>query len=165
MNSYFDHFAYGSNMSPKRLRARCPSAMPIATGYVTGRQLRFHKIGRDGTAKADAFWTGDPNDHLHGVIYRCQMTDRLSLDTCESLGVGYDEVSVEVCLSDGGVRTVFLYQALATQIREGLPVASWYAEHVLCGAAEHRLPVPYQNGLARRLVTQPFPNPNASARD
>lgn len=151
--TYFDHFAYGSNMSSARLQARCPSATPIVTGYVVGRQLRFHKVGRDGTAKANAFWTGNPRDLLYGIIYRCLLTDRSVLDSCESLGVGYEEVPAEVIVEgESKPRQVFLYQAYATRIQEGLPTASWYAAHVLDGAAEHRLPTGYQNELLQTIT-------------
>ena len=136
-------------MSTSRLRARCPSAVAIATGYVLGRQLRLHKVGKDGTAKADAFWTGDPEDRLYGVIFRCLLADRAHLDLCESLGVGYQEVPADVMVDgEPEPRRVFLYQAYPGQIRQGLATASWYAAHVINGAAEHRLPPNCQKELA-----------------
>ncbi|WP_372836144.1 SufD family Fe-S cluster assembly protein, partial [Pontibacterium sp.] len=41
------YFAYGSNMSLKRLQARVPSAMPLCSATLTRYQLRFHKSGKD----------------------------------------------------------------------------------------------------------------------
>ncbi|MCM2370457.1 gamma-glutamylcyclotransferase family protein [Aporhodopirellula aestuarii] len=145
---YFDHFAYGSNMSTLRLRQRCPSAVVIAAGYVIGRRLRFHKIGQDGTSKADAHWTGDEGDLLYGVVYRCHLRDRATLDRCESLGVGYNATAVDVHLIDGSERhRVFLYEALPTMIDSSMRPAAWYVDHVLRGAAEHGLPLDYQARL------------------
>lgn len=148
-HSHFDHFAYGSNLSSERLRARCPSARPLAGGYVVGRQLRFHKVGMDGTAKADAFFTGDHRDRLYGVIYRCFSSEKSVLDSCESLGVGYEEVIVDVFIDDEDKphRTV-LYQAVSGKIQPDLAVADWYAAHVIRGAAEHGFPPDYQRHLA-----------------
>ena len=42
----FTHFAYGSNMLLRRLRAeeRAPSAVPIGTGFLEGRRLTFDKV-------------------------------------------------------------------------------------------------------------------------
>lgn len=141
--STFDHFAYGSNLSSPRLRARCPSAKPLAVGFVRGRQLRFHKVGRDGTAKADAYWTGCPDDVVWGVIYRCRLDDRAELDRCESLGVGYEESVVEVQVGDN-VWTTFLYQAMAHRIDTSMGPADWYLAHVVAGAKEHGFPEPYR---------------------
>ncbi|MBB3207790.1 hypothetical protein FHS27_003617 [Rhodopirellula rubra] len=147
----FDHFAYGSNMSTRRLRKRCPSAVVVSTGYVVGRKLCFHKIGKDGTAKADAFWTGDASDVLHGVIYRCNQSDRAMLDRCESIGVGYTTAAVEVHTSTGDAHRVYLYEALPSMISASLRPARWYVEHVLDGAVEHGLPREYQESL-RQLI-------------
>jgi hypothetical protein len=53
------YFAYGSNMSVSRLVARTPSAQPLGRCALRGHQLRFHKVGGDGSAKCDAFHTGN----------------------------------------------------------------------------------------------------------
>lgn len=146
----FDHFAYGSNLSSRRLRARCPSATPVAVGFVRGRQLRFHKSGGDGTAKADAFWTGRPDDVVWGVIYRCRMEEKSKLDRCESLGDGYDHCAVEVQVGPDRW-TSFLYEAMAHRIDPSLRPADWYHAHVVAGAVEHGLPQTYRQMIASVL--------------
>lgn len=143
----FHHFAFGSNLSVPRLRARCPSATPLATGFVRGRQLRFHKIGRDGTGKADAYFTGNPEDIVRGVIYRCELDDKHELDRCECLGDGYEEVSVEVQVGER-VWTTFLYEAMSHRIDIEIRPAAWYHNHVIAGAREHALPALYQEMIA-----------------
>lgn len=55
------YFAYGSNMLTERLIARTPSARPVGTSLLPGHRLTFHKRGRDGSGKCDAFETA----HLH----------------------------------------------------------------------------------------------------
>lgn len=142
----FDHFAYGSNLSTARLRARCPSATPIAVGYVAGRQIRFHKQGLDGTGKADAFYTGDCCDILWGVIYRSLLDEKSILDACESLGDGYEHAAVDVQVHDQ-VMSTYLYQAMPHRIDPTLQPASWYHRHVVTGAQEHALPSDYQQML------------------
>ncbi|QEG41189.1 gamma-glutamylcyclotransferase family protein [Roseimaritima ulvae] len=146
--STFDHFAYGSNLSTSRLRARCPSARPLGVGYVVGRQLRFHKQGVDGTGKADAFYTGEHTDILWGVIYRSALEEKPILDACESLGDGYQHATVEVRLADRVVST-FLYQAMPHRIDAALQPADWYHQHVIDGAREHALPSDYQQMIHR----------------
>lgn len=49
------YFAYGSNMSSARLRARVPSCRPIGIAFLPGHELRFHKRSKDGSGKCDAF--------------------------------------------------------------------------------------------------------------
>ena len=126
-----------------RIRARCPSAQRIGVGFVRQRQLRFHKVGIDGTGKADAYWTGNSDDLVWGVIYRCSLDDRPTLDRCESLGIGYEEATIKVYLADRVVST-FLYQAKSDRIDPNLKPAKWYHQHVVTGAAEHSLPPEYQ---------------------
>ena len=139
----FHHFAYGSNLSSRRLRVRCPSATPIAVGFVRGRQLRFHKAGRDGTAKADAFWTGRTGDVVWGTIYRCCAGEQAELDRCESLGDGYERRTVEVQVDRQAWKT-YLYEAMPHRIDASLCPADWYHAHVITGAAEHALPETYR---------------------
>ena len=60
------YFAYGSNcnqaiMEKKGVIARTPSARPVGTSLLPGHRLTFHKRGRDGSGKCDAFETA----HLH----------------------------------------------------------------------------------------------------
>ena len=47
------YFAYGSNMSSNRLRARVPEARTIGRAHLNGWRLAFNKPGRDGTGKAN----------------------------------------------------------------------------------------------------------------
>ncbi len=112
-------------------------------GFVRRRQLRFHKIGKDGTGKADAFWTGCATDCVWGVVYRCSLEEQSVLDRAESLGVGYDQVGVEVQTESGTVST-FLYQARSDCIDANLRPAAWYHLHVVMGARQHSLPFDYQ---------------------
>ncbi len=154
----FHHFAYGSNMSTSRLRARCPSAMVRGVGFVRGRKLLFHKRGMDGTGKANAFATKDDDDILWGVIYETLLSEKENLDRCESLGVGYEHATVEVQVASRTV-TTFLYQAIADRIDNSLVPADWYHSHVINGAIEHGLPLEYH-----AMIASVMPSTRLSAR-
>lgn len=123
------------------MQSRVPSARPIASGVVTHRQLRFHKRGRDSSAKADAFWTGFREHRIWGVVYEIPVREKGRLDECESLGVGYDETEVQV-LTRGvpEVLTATLYVARPEAISNGLPVYGWYLAYVESGARAHGCP-------------------------
>lgn len=151
------YFAYGSNMSLRRLQLRVPSARRLVTGCsLTGHQLRFHKRGRDGSAKCDAFQTGRAGDRVFGALFWLAPEEKRWLDLAEGLGVGYRQKRVEVCAANGMTHGAFTYVALQTA--PGLTPFQWYLEHVLIGARESRVPGDY---LAQRLWVEATEDPLA----
>ena len=116
-------FSYGSNLLLARLTARVPSARFIARGELTGHTLRWHKAGRDGSGKCDAFFTGDPADRLWGGVFEIASADKHLLDAIEGLGSGYDEKHAEIeCLQEGQnpfVRNASFYTAVTTDVSSG----------------------------------------------
>ncbi len=140
------YFAYGSNMSLPRLRARVPSARAARRVVLTGHRLAFHKIGRDGSGKCDIAAAARPSDRVHGVLYRIAPDHRAALDAAEGLGRGYATKTVVLTTPAGGQRTAFTYYA--TAIDDALAPYSWYLQHVLRGAREHALPAAYIAAIA-----------------
>lgn len=134
------YFAYGSNMSSKRLQARVPSATVFGRAVLRGHQLRFHKHSLvDNSAKCDAFETGNPDDLTHGVLFRFEGHEQGQLDMCE--GEGYKITRVEVDTEEGTKLEALIY--LASLIKPELSPFDWYLQHVLQGAREHALPPDY----------------------
>jgi gamma-glutamylcyclotransferase len=139
----FLYFAYGSNMSSRRLTApkRAPSATRVAVGYVPGRRLTFDKFStRDQSGKCDCEATDNPSDRVYGVVYRIAAFERASLNEAEGLHRGYRDEILTVVI---GEVTHDALAYIATDKRRGLPVFDWYLEHVLAGAAENELPSGY----------------------
>ncbi len=135
------YFAYGSNMSLNRLHQRVPSAIVLGTFSLGNHELRFHKHGKDDSGKCDAFYTGDNNTVVMGVLYEIDESEKIVLDRAEGLGYGYDEKEVVVSNSKGNVERAFTY--CATNINALLNPFTWYKEHVLIGAREANLPKEY----------------------
>jgi gamma-glutamylcyclotransferase len=118
------YFAYGSNMLSRRLRARVPSAMPIAKGFVSEHRLTFDKVSIDGSGKCDTEKTGVPKDRVYGVVYKIDGTDKPALDRAEGLGNGYAEKCVEV-VTDGGTVLAKAYYATRkkkTRVSQAVPL-------------------------------------------
>lgn len=137
-----NYFAYGSNMSLARLAARIPSVRRVGVGSLTGYRLIFHKAAEsDGSAKCDAFFTGDPTHEVLGVVYEIDPDDKHRLDIIEGVGYGYENRCVTVSLGDGIVVTAWVY--CATTINATLRPFDWYREHVVRGALENGLPDHY----------------------
>jgi cation transport regulator ChaC len=134
------YFAYGSNMSSRRLQARVPSATLVSRARLRGHQLRFHKHSLDDhSAKCDAYQTGDPDDQVLGVLFQFDQSEQAYLDHCE--GEGYKIERLEVETEDGKLVEALTY--LAVLIKPGLKPYHWYKQHVLNGAREHALPAEY----------------------
>ena len=137
----FLYFAYGSNLHPGRLRLRTPSARVRTCAELPGFSLRFHKLGRDGSAKCDIARGRHDADRVHGVVYRLDPQHRAALDHAEGLGNGYEVKTVELLTGDQAGISAFTYYATHTD-RTLRPYA-WYLQHVLHGARENSLPDHY----------------------
>ncbi|WP_108650227.1 gamma-glutamylcyclotransferase [Dongshaea marina] len=135
------YFAYGSNMSIPRLRARLPDATPIETYQLSKHRLCFHKVGQDGSGKCDIQYTGQAEDYVLGVLYELNPDDKKELDQIEGLGKGYAEKEVELSSMTGQHCTAWSYYAIQT--KPGLKPFSWYKQHVLFGAEQAGLPASY----------------------
>lgn len=153
-----NYFAYGSNMSLQRLQARVPVARPLGAAVLPGHSLRFHKAGRDGSAKCDAFHTADLADAIHGVLFHIDEAGKAVLDRVEGLGAGYDEKQVILACGTAAVTYV------ATHIDETLLPFHWYKQHVLVGATEARLPADYVYRIEQHPAVND-PDPARHARE
>lgn len=135
------YFAYGSNMSSRRLKYRTPNVECIGVYMLKQYDLRFHKRSVDGSGKCDAFFTGHDDDLTWGVVYEIDEEEKLYLDTIEGVGKGYEIQNVVVHDELGEKLDVFMY--VATDIDPAAIPYSWYKIHVLTGALESYLPQAY----------------------
>ncbi len=138
------YFAYGSNMSHPRLLERLPNVELLGLGRLARHQFRFHKRGRDGSAKADAHFTGDNKDSIYGVLYKLEESDLIVLDEIEDCGVGYERKIVEISFT-GQLLVASTYVAL--HIDRSLKPFHWYHRHVIHGAEQAGLPQKYVKHL------------------
>lgn len=146
------YFAYGSNMSYERLQKRVPSAKTLGVYSLVGHTLKFHKIGRDGSAKCDALYTSAGSDLVWGVLYRIDTAEKKYLDRAEGLGNGYEIKEVDLICRDGHSKVAYLYYA--TNINNALLPFSWYVHHVLSGALDAGLPNNYIKQIAAIVTTE-----------
>ena len=155
------YFAYGSNMSTARLRARMPSCKPLGLATLPGHALRFHKASKDKSGKCNAFPTGDESAVI-GVLFSFDPADRAKLDAAEGAGKGYEGTMVTVINDGGRRRKVLTYLATPGAIDDTLKPYSWYKAYVRAGGDEHGLPPDY---MARYIESvEAIEDPN-KARD
>lgn len=142
--STFNYFAYGSNMSTRRLRARTPSARVIGVASLAGRRLAFHKVStKDGSGKCDVIEAGSGS--VTGVLFEIEQGEKADLDRIEGLNHGYREESVTVELASGAIERATTY--VATNTNPELKPFTWYKQHVIEGAREANLPASYIEAL------------------
>ena len=156
----FLYFAYGSNMSERRLRKRVPSAKVIGTGVLNNHCLTFHKGSDDGSGKC----TIEPSESgkVYGVLFKINKDEKRKLDKAEgkvkdSCKKGYKKITVKIeiwnskCSKDACGVPYFAntYQATPVSINRELKPYSWYKQHVLVGAIEQNLPPCYIDYLIR----------------
>lgn len=141
------YFAYGSNMHPLRLEERIGAHDIVGAARLPGHRLMFHKRGRDGSGKCDAWHTGDPAHVVHGVLYRIGAPQKSLLDRIEGVGRGYEAASVTVHNGQGECRAL-AYRAQPAHIDPAARPFSWYHALVVHGARYHRLPRSYVDAIA-----------------
>jgi gamma-glutamylcyclotransferase len=135
------YFAYGSNMSLARLRGRVPGAIRLGVFFLDEHDLRFHKTGKDGSGKCDAFHTRNTSHSVIGALFEIDRNEKKVLDKVEGLGYGYEEKSVRVHDGNGDSHVAVTYCAI--RMNPALRPYSWYLNHVVVGAQETKVPPEY----------------------
>ena len=146
--STIKYFAYGSNMSLKRLKYRVKSAKPIARAILRCHRLEFHKIGRDESGKCDIVHSS-ASDVVWGRVFHINCEHKKDLDCYEGLGCEYFGKDVTVELDCGSTVCAVTYYANPTKTNPRLKPFTWYKKHVLTGAVEARLPEDYIKRIKR----------------
>jgi len=144
----FYYFAFGSNLSTKRIRKNCESAKAVHVGKVDKYKLDFghHSTGWQG---AVATITPDPREAVYGVIWEIEQKHKKSLDQQEGVHRKiYREITVEVApITQKGlgkkIRCVsYVLEQDKFQNGNHLPTPA-YKDTIIRGAKEHRLPQVY----------------------
>lgn len=138
------YFAYGSNMSLRRLThpKRVPCAEPKARAILRCHRLKFHKISKDGSGKCD-IELASAADVVWGRVYEIKDKEKERLDCVEALNYGYWDKHVTVELDCGSTVRAVTYYADHTKTNPCLKPYTWYKTHVLIGAKEAYLPADY----------------------
>lgn len=156
------YYAYGSNMSMRRLRRRVPSAQPVGAAVLEGYGLAFHKRGVDGSAKCDAIESAAQGKSVHGVLFALDGAELHLLDLAEGAGFAYVRKTVVVASDDGLPIEAECY--FAREVETGLKPYDWYLEHVVVGALEAGLPASYIDGL-RNIESVMDPDEDRASRE
>jgi len=142
--STFFNFAYGSNMLTRRVQERVSSARAVGVAALAGHELRWHKVGRDGSGKCDIVQTSTAQATVYGVVYEMRAVEKAALDKAEGLGSGYAEKQI---LLETGAGIFHAWVYYATNIDPTAVPFTWYKALVVAGAKQHLLPMEYISKL------------------
>lgn len=141
-NKYIYLFSYGSNMLSSRLEDRIEIYKIIGIGFIESYQFMFHKISKDGSGKADSYFTGNNSDSVWGVVSKININDKETLDRIEGVGMGYSLKKADVNLN-GRIIKCDIYVTDHVYIKDYLKPYDWYKNYVVKGAIENNLPKEY----------------------
>ena len=121
--------AYGSNLDPHQMAARCPHSPLYSTGWLPGWRITFGGEGWDGALPTLAEEEGQ---QVFVALYEVTPADETVLDQWESAESGlYRKVRVRVATLDGE-QTAWVY--VLNDFEGGLPSAMTLG--ILADAAE-----------------------------
>ena len=140
------YFAFGSNLSSKRLLQRLPDAELGSVAILRGHRLCFRKNIRGESGKCDIALSDNPQDLVYGIVYLLNESEKRILDGYETGGFGYLDKSVEVFTLAGDALQAVTYYAATDHGMQ--PPFHWYKQHVLQGAIEQGFPGSYIDAIA-----------------
>ena len=139
------HFAYGANMHRAVMRRHAPTAEPLGAAMLA--DYRF-VVTADGYASVEPMRARA----VHGVLWRLNARDRVTLDAWENTAAGLYRAKTLTVSGAGGSRQALVYVARATG--PGQPKAG-YMELVIAAARAWHLPADYIAGLQQWLPRRP----------
>lgn len=142
------YFAYGSNLDPVQMRARCPASSFLAVARLPDHALAFTRFApRRGCGVADV--VASPGSEVWGVVYDLTEADGRRLDGFEGYRSerarnAYRRVvkQVDPRDTDSATMTVVTYEVCERQPEHVAPDRR-YLGHLLAGAAAWGLPPAY----------------------
>lgn len=140
------YFAYGSNLCRYRLFERVSSARFNRIARLSGHDFRFHKQGRDGSGKADAYPTGSPDHAVWGALVELEAAQLAILDRYEP---GYQRLTLEVePVGEGNRRRAQVYVAQPAVVDPATVPFARYRDMVVAGGTARGLPNDYLARIA-----------------
>jgi gamma-glutamylcyclotransferase (GGCT)/AIG2-like uncharacterized protein YtfP len=142
-------FAYGSNMDPAQMRARCPESALVwfiaeardkALWFPRKSEKRKGGVGSLKDEKGKSVW---------GVVFAVSLRDLVRLDRFEGVpGGSYERKEIEVFDSKGKRRIVWAHIAVPQKEAPFAPHRDYISLYI-SGAEYYGLPAEYLAGLKR----------------
>lgn len=131
----YTYFAYGSNMSSRQMRERCPQAEDLGRAILYGWRRGFGVAAPHLDAEAAGIERADDAEHVEGVAYAVLPAEKVKLDELERGGYLPEKVHIKL---NGRHEEAYTHVPLAMSPEPGHPPAR-YLDTMIEGATEHRL--------------------------
>jgi gamma-glutamylcyclotransferase (GGCT)/AIG2-like uncharacterized protein YtfP len=161
------YFAYGSNLDPGQMQARCPEAIVVGLAALRDHRLAFPLYSTDWGGGVASVQLAH-GDTIWGILHEVSEAHIAALDAFEGFrGAGdqhnvYDreQITVELVRPDDGSfpRRVRAWTYLARPSNPSSP-SRRYLDTILRGARHHRLPEEY---LAKLATIAAAPEPESA---
>ncbi len=119
------YFAYGSNLSKKRMLERCPESKPKFPALLHNYKLVFVGYSRQwhgGVASINSF----KGERVPGAVYELSERDLRRLDKYEGYPQDYDRIKIKVTSEDGDLIEAMTYVKKG-QLEEEAPSREYLA--------------------------------------
>ncbi len=141
MNKYL---AYGSNMSLKQMKRRCPQHMVVGQGILRGYRWIINSRGY-----ANVIQSAD--DCVIGVVYEISASDEADLDKKEGVAKGcYHKKTLAISINDAQTPCLVYIDPIAI---EGSP-GEEYVRRIEDGIKDAKLPSDYVARYMRRFLNK-----------
>lgn len=145
------YFAYGSNMDPTQMQARCPDARVVSLACLNGHVLCFPGRSKTRSCGVSSILAKDGCE-TWGVIYELSDADLVALDRSEGYrqdrdprNNAYNRITISMKLDGEGIDA----ETYVASRQEGVHLPNvGYLAHIRNGAAHHGLPATYLEYLA-----------------
>ena len=129
------YFAYGTNMNPRGMAIRCPTAQALGQGKVKGWRLIINTDGLPSIVPC-------PSATLYGALWKLTQSDESALDLYEGIANSlYTKKEMLVTTSDEQNLPVLVY--IAANSTEGHCTEKEILQDILCGAEQFDFPEGY----------------------
>jgi hypothetical protein len=126
------YWAYGSNLSIKKMKERCPSAIKCARLSIPNAELVFRGV-------ADCSYREDPNSVLHGGLWYISLADERRLDAIEGVsGKFYLKRYLRLRIEGKEERAMYYTMAMTTGV---FPPGDAYLKTIAQGYRDFNLPM------------------------
>lgn len=141
------YFAYGSNLSIKQMKKRCPECRLLGKAVLDGYRWIISTNGYASIVRSE-------KDQVHGLIYELSASDEEKLDGYEGVAQGaYRKENIPVKLA---FRPLVCLVYIDPVEKEGSPRQE-YIKRINAGLADADLPDEYVDRYIRRFIPIDLP--------
>ena len=125
-------FAYGSNMSERRMRERNIAYYERKAAHLNGYRLGFNKVAQCNARMGYANIVIDNTGLVEGALYSIEPRLLPKLDECEGYPLHYLKSAIKIVLPKTGEEVCAItYIAQPNKVREGLRPSREYLSYLL----------------------------------